>query len=109
VKDRRLDLDVAPIIEPSPDEGHHPAAKQKDVTGPLVGPQVDVALPVAQVDVADPPPLVTEAAPGLGQQLPPLNLDGQLAGSGGDDFAVCQEGESRWRRAVLWGTPRRRQ
>ncbi len=32
--------------------------------GPLVGPQVDVALAVAQVDVGDAPPLVAEAARG---------------------------------------------
>src|SRR3546814_20994531 len=44
-----------------------------------VGPQVDIARPVACVDVADAVPLVAEAAAGLCQHRPRRDLDRQLA------------------------------
>ena len=70
VEHRRLHLDEAPVLQPAADPRNDPAAQQKRLPGSLVGPQVGVALAVAQVDVGDAPPLVAEGAPGLGQQDP---------------------------------------
>ena len=71
VEDRRLDLDETAVLQPAAGQRDHPAAQQRTSAGdPLVGPQVGVALAVAEVDVGDAPPLVAEAAPGLGEQHP---------------------------------------
>ena len=82
VEHRRLHLDEAPVLQPPAGPRHHPAAQEQRLPGPFVGPQVGVALPVAQVDVGDALPLVAEAAPGLGQQDPGGNLHREFTGPG---------------------------
>ena len=52
----------------------------------LVGPQVDLALAVARLDVADAVPLVAEVAPRLGQQHPLRDQDRELAAPGAHDL-----------------------
>ena len=52
----------------------------------LVGPQVDLALAVARLDVADAVPLVAEVAARLGQQRPLAHLHRELAAPGPHDL-----------------------
>ena len=83
VQDRRLDLEVAAVLEEAAGERDQPAAQPEGGPGLLGDPQVDVALAVAGVGVGEAVPLVGELAPGLGQQHPLLDADRQLAGPGG--------------------------
>src|SRR6185312_5041534 len=78
VEDGRLHLDEAALLQPPPGEADDATAGQQDAPRVLVGPQVDLALAVAGVDVGDALPLVTEAAAGLGQQYPGAHLHRQL-------------------------------
>ena len=87
VEDRRLHLDEAAVLEPAPGEAEDAAAGEERGAALGVGPQVDVALAVAGVDVGDAVPLVAEAAPGLGEHRPRRDLDRQLALLGLHDLA----------------------
>ena len=82
VQHRRLDLDEAAVLEPSTQQADHPAAQPQDLAGPLVGPQVDLALAEAGLDVGDALPLVAEGPAGLGQEHPLADLHRQLALAG---------------------------
>ena len=87
VEHRGLHFDEAPPFEPAADPGQDPAAHEERLPGAFVGPEVGVSLPVAEVDVGQPGPLVAEAATGAGQQHPGRHLDRQLARPGAHHFA----------------------
>ena len=82
VQHRGLHLHEPPVLQPAPGQAHHLAAQGEGPPRPVVGPQVDVALAVAQVGVGDAAPLVAEAPAGAGQQLPAGHLHRQLAATG---------------------------
>jgi len=97
---RGLHFHEPAVLEPATHEAQQAAAQRERAPAVLVGPQVDVALAVAQVHVGDPPPLVAEPAPRLGEQDPLVDLDRQLAGAGldrraggADPIADAQFGE----------------
>ena len=87
VEDRRLHLHEAPVLQPPPQQAHHPAAQEEGVAGLGRGEQVDVALAVAGVGVGEAVPLVGERAAGGGQHDPVVDLHRQLAPTGGHDLA----------------------
>ena len=88
VQHRRLDLHEAGSAEAAPDGGNHLRSQQEDVADALVGPEVDLSLPVADVGVADTAPLVAEAAARVREKLPGGDLDRQLASFRADDLAA---------------------
>ncbi len=79
MQQRRLHLDEAALPQAPAHVAHDVAAQLQQLARALVGPQVDLALAVARLDVADTVPLVAEAAPRLGQQHPLAHLDRELA------------------------------
>jgi hypothetical protein len=80
-------LDEAALVQEAAGERHDAAAGGEHGPAGLVGPEVGVALPVAHVGVGDAVPLVAEPPPGLGQLLPALDPDRQLASIGTDHLA----------------------
>ena len=70
---RGLDLDVAARIEEPSDLSDHAAPGQEGATNLRVGHEVHVALPIADLDVGEPVPL-------LGRRQQGLAEEGQLAG-----------------------------
>src|SRR5688500_7854809 len=79
VEDRRLHLDEVARLQPAAGQADDAAALQERPARVRVGPEVDVALAVARVDVGDALPLVPEASARLGEHRPARDLDGQLA------------------------------
>ena len=87
MQQRGLDLDEAAVLEEPAGLRHDAAAGLEHPHAVVVGPQVRVALAVAEVGVGDALPLVAEAPAGLGEQLPLLHAHRQLAPAGPDDLA----------------------
>ena len=58
VKNRRLDLDEASVLEEPAHGRNGTAAGQQDLTTAIVGPHVRVTLAVPSVDVGNPTPFV---------------------------------------------------
>ena len=108
VEDRRLDLDEATLLQPAPHETEQPAAHEKDAARLRRHPQIDVALPVARVDVGHAVPLVREGSAGLGQQHPVPDLDAELALAGLHDLADSTDpvAEGQLAELVEAGRPR---
>ncbi len=88
VQHRRLDLDEAGGTEPATDRSDHLGTQQEYVAHPFVGPQVELALAVADIGVGDTVPLVTEAATSLREQFPGSHLHRELTSSRTDDLAA---------------------
>ena len=87
VQQGRLHLDEALVPQSAAHVAHDVAAHLQQLARALVGPQVDLALAVAGLDVADAVPLVAEVAARLGQQRPVGHLDRELAAPRPDDLA----------------------
>ena len=79
LKHGRLHLQEPPLVVEMPDGGDDPGARAKDLAHARVCDQVDVALPVPDLDVLQPVPLVGQGPVSLGQQLEGVNLEGRLA------------------------------
>ena len=88
LQDRRLDLDEAFVVEEAADRGDDLGARDEDLAGLLVGHQVQLAVAQARLGVGQPGVLVGRRAQRLGQQLPVVDLDRQLAAAGLEDRAV---------------------
>ena len=82
MEDGRLDLDEPLGPQPLAHGLDHVAPQGEQLAGPFVGPQVDLALAVAGLDIGHAVPLVAEVATGLGQQLPFGHLDRELPALG---------------------------
>ena len=76
---RALDLGEPAVLEVPADRPHGGVADPEDLPGALVDLQVDVALPVAGLDVGEPAVLVGRLAQRLAQQREPFDAHGQLA------------------------------
>jgi hypothetical protein len=87
MEDRRLHLDKALRPQPLPHALDHIAAQHEQLATAVVGPQIDLALTVAGLDIGHPAPLVAEGAAGVGQEHPLGHLDRELAPLGTDHLA----------------------
>ncbi len=88
VEHRRLDLDEAAFDERASDRGDGREADLEHPPGVVVDDEVDVALAVAGVDVAEPVPLVRQGSQRLREQLEAADLHRQLALARGHHRAV---------------------
>ena len=88
VQHRRLDLHEVRGPAALAHRSQHLAAARQRRTRRRVGPQVRLAVPVAQVEVRDPGPLVAEVVQGLGEELPRRDLDRELAALRAHDLAA---------------------
>ena len=83
----RFDLEAAARIEKAPHGRDDARALDKDVAHLVVGQQVEIALSVARLDVAQTVPLLWHRAQGLAQKGPRGHAHGDLAGAGGKQLA----------------------
>ena len=77
----RLDLDVAPAMEEGADFADDGGPEEEGVADVVVGDEVQVALPVADLGVLEAVPLAGRRAQGLGKDDEGVRLDGGLAGA----------------------------
>ena len=84
---RRLDLEVAPRVEEGPQAAHDARAEAEDLEGLGVGPHVDVALAVAELDVLEARVLLGRGHKALGRGTDGRGPDRQFAGLGLHDAA----------------------
>ena len=78
VQHRCLHLDVTTVLEKPAQRGDDAKANVEHAPGFVVGDEVDVALPVARVDIGEAVPLVGQLARGAGQHLERLHPDREL-------------------------------
>ena len=76
---RRLDLEEPVLVEDGAHRAHDVAARAEDVGHRRVRDEVDVPLPVAQLDVGQPVPLLGQRAVRLRHEAQAPRLDRQLA------------------------------
>ncbi len=79
LQDRRLDLQESALVEEAPDRADQVGAPEEQLARLLVGDQVELAVPVALLDVGEPVVLVGRRAQGLRQQRPVVDAHRQLA------------------------------
>jgi hypothetical protein len=79
---RRLDLDVAPLVEEPADRRDDPAPREERLLHVRARDQVEVALAVADLRVLQPVPLLGERQERLAEQRQLLHLDRDLARAG---------------------------
>ena len=85
---RRLDLEEAALVEEAADRRDQPAAQDEQLAGLLVGEQVELAVPVARLDVGEPVVLVGRRPQRLREQLPRVDAQRQLAAAGAERRAL---------------------
>ncbi|KAF5035845.1 hypothetical protein DSECCO2_581370 [anaerobic digester metagenome] len=73
-----LELQVVPLKEELPEERYDPAPGPERLAALFVHDQVDVALPVAGLDVLEPVELLGEGADRFCEELEPVDPDGEL-------------------------------
>ena len=88
MEDRRLHLDEALRPQPLPHALDHIAAQHQQLATAVVGPQIDLALAVAGLDIGHAAPLVAERAARGGQEHPLGHLHRELAPLGTDHLAL---------------------
>ena len=88
LQDRRLDLDEAGVVEEAAHRGDHLGPRDEHGAALLAREQVDLALPVARLDVGQPVVLVGRRAHRLGEQREAVELERELAAAGAEDGAV---------------------
>ncbi len=98
VEGRGLDLEVAALVEEPADGGDDAGPLLEGVPDPRRGHQVEVALPVALLDVGQAVPLLGQRPDGLREDGEGGRLHGELPGlgpggrsAGGDDVAHVEE------------------
>src|SRR5579863_600281 len=75
---RRLDLDIAAFVEKPPKLPDDLGATHENLTRALVGDQVEIAPPVAHLDVDQAVPLLGKRQQSFGKEFKPLDTDGQF-------------------------------
>ena len=86
VKHRGFNFHEVLVPQVATNRLQHLAAASERNAGFGVGPQVGFAVAVAQIEVRNTGPLVTEVLASFGQHLPEANLDAQFAALGSYDF-----------------------
>src|SRR5215218_4714988 len=101
LKDRRLDLDEALVVEPPARLGDRRAALAKELARLRVGDQVELAMAVPKLRVLEAVELVRRRAKALGQERPTGEPERELAAPGlegdavdADDVAEVEAGEA---------------
>src|ERR1051325_1478268 len=84
---RRFDFDIAPCIEELAQLLDGPRACHKNVAGFLVGNEVEIALPVAQLHVRKAVPLLRQRKQRLRQEENLVHPDAQFIGLGAKQVA----------------------
>ena len=84
---RRLDLEIAASVEELPHRGQHAAPHLEDAPRIRVDDQVEVPLPVADLDVGQAVPLFGQRQEALRQELEPGGVNRQLVGPGPEHVA----------------------
>ena len=79
VQHRRLDFEIAALDQPAAHRRDDAAAPPQSLAALRVHDQVEIALPVAQLDIGQPVILLGKRAQRLGQHRQMLGVDGQLA------------------------------
>ena len=85
---RRLDFEVAARVQESPDVRQHAAADLEHAPRVGIDDEIEVALPVADLDVAQPVPLLRQRQEALGQELELRDVDRQLVGPRPEQVAL---------------------
>ena len=78
---RRLDLDEAPSVEERADAAHDPGTHLEDAPRLGVRDEVEIALPIAGLDVGEAVPLLGQRSERLGEQRELVGEHGELAGA----------------------------
>ena len=86
VHHRRLDLEEAAGVEERPDGAHQRRAGLEDRPRLLVGGQVEIALPVADLDVGEAVPLLRHGPQRLREERQLVDHQRQLARAGADEL-----------------------
>src|SRR5207244_303257 len=82
LEDGGLDLQEAEVVEAAPEPGDDPRATPEDLADLGVGDQVQIALPVAGLDVLEAVPLLGQGPQSLAQKPEAAHLDADLAPPG---------------------------
>ncbi len=85
---RGLDLDEAAVVKPAANLADRLCTEREELPGGLVGDQVQLAAPVASLDVLQPVELVGRRPQALGQQPPAGHLQGELAAAGRESIPL---------------------
>ncbi len=88
LQDRRLDLDEAVAVEQAPDLRDHLGPGDEGLAHVGVGDQVELAMAVARLDVGEPVVLVRQRPQALGERLPGVDAQGELAAAAHEGGAV---------------------
>lgn len=82
-----INLEEAALVQIAAQGADYLAAEKEDAPRLLIGYQIQVALAVAQLDVAEAMPLLRRGPQGLGEQGEGRHLDRDFAGAGAKDSA----------------------
>src|SRR5438067_6979742 len=82
---RGLDVDETALVEQAANRRDHPGPGAKHLPHLRVGDQVDVALPVADLDVFQAVPFLGQRAQGFREQLERVDLERDLSATGPED------------------------
>jgi hypothetical protein len=88
LQDRRLDLEEVARVEPAADRGDHLRAQDEQLARVLVGDQIELAPPIAGLDVLEPMELVRRRQQRLREQRPTGRAQRQLAAARLEGCAV---------------------
>ena len=106
---RRLDLDEVARREEGADALDDARAHDEHLAHLRIGDQIEVALPVARLDVGQSVPLLRQRTQGFPEQADLLHLDGQLVGLGAERAAADAGEVADVHQLEEWRTrPRRR-
>ena len=97
--DRSLDFEIAALVEESPDGRNRPPPNLEHTPRLRVHDQIEIPLPVANLDICQPVPLLRQRQVALAEKFEPARPDRQLVGLGPEqmtrDADVVTEVEQR--------------